>query len=54
MITKIIYEPRLIKLESFFLYGKLINKNNDMSTELKVKIGNANIGSVENIEIINE
>ena len=53
MITKIIYDPRVIMLESFFLYGRLMNKNSDISTELNMRMGNANIGFVENTEIIN-
>lgn len=52
MITKIISDPTVIMLESFFLKGRFMNRKRDIKTELNMRMGKANIGFVENIEII--
>ena len=43
-----------IILDSFFLNGKLTNKNTNIKTDKNIKIGNAYIGFVENIEMMRQ
>ena len=51
-ITNDIYVVTLIIFDNFFLKGLLINMNRPSKTEVKVRIGRANIGYVEKIPMI--